>query len=173
MSTTLSPKSTAKVHAPSAPKTILLSGFIAGTLDILAAMLLAYILRKVTPNQVLQSVASGIFGEGAFTGGTTMAFLGLLFHYTIAYCFAIGYFFVFPYVPLLLKQKILSGLLYGIFVWLLMNLVVVPLSNVNRPPLQWSSILRGVTVLMLCIGLPISLITHKYYNAKLGTAGYK
>lgn len=171
MSTTLSPKPTVEALAPSAIKTILLSGFAAGTLDILAAILLSYLLRKVPAIQVLQGVASGVFGQDAFTGGTTMALLGLLFHYLIAYCFAIGYFIVFPYVPLLLKQKVLSGLLYGIFVWLLMNLVVVPLSNVTRPPLQWDSILRGATVLMLCIGLPISLITHKYYNAKLGVKG--
>jgi uncharacterized membrane protein YagU involved in acid resistance len=166
MSTITSPKPIAKTHTHSAIKTILLSGFIAGTLDILAAFVLAYILGKVTPVRVLQSVASGAFGKDAFTGGTTTALFGLLFHYIIAYCFAIAYFIIFPYIIFLGKLKILGGLLYGIFAWLLMNLVVVPLSNVNRPSMQWDAMVRGIIVLMLCIGLPISLITHRYYITK-------
>ncbi|MEP6513205.1 MAG: hypothetical protein ABJA79_05020 [Parafilimonas sp.] len=120
MSTSLSPKSTS---SPSAAKTILLSGLVAGTLDILIAIVVyALIMHKVTAMQILQRIASGVFGKTSVGSETTMALIGLTFHYIIAYCFAIGYFIVVLYIPFLSKQKIISGLLYGIFVWLVMIL---------------------------------------------------
>ena len=63
-------------------KAILKTGLIAGTLDILAAIV---ILAKMNAVGVLQYVASGVFGKEAFSGGTTMAIAGLIFHYIIAF----------------------------------------------------------------------------------------
>jgi uncharacterized membrane protein YagU involved in acid resistance len=162
MSTTIS-----KTNSPSAGKTILLSGFVAGTMDMLAAILVySVIMQKVTTIQILHGIAAGVFGKDTVGSSTTMALIGLLFHYIIAYCFAIGYFIVYPYIPLLRKQKILSGLLYGLFVWAVMNLIVVPLSNAYHGSFKWDSALRAAAILMICIGLPISLITHSYYQSK-------
>lgn len=124
-------------------------------------------MQVVTATQILHGIAAGVFGKNASAGGAGMMLLGLLFHFIIAYCFATGYFIVFPYVPFLRKQKIISGLLYGIFVWLVMNLVVLPLSNAYHAPLKWDSVIRAVIILMLCVGLPVSLITHKYYASKI------
>jgi uncharacterized membrane protein YagU involved in acid resistance len=131
----------------SSAKTILLSGFVAGALDILAAIIVySVIMNKVTATQILQGIAAGVFGKDAYTGGTLMVFRGLLFHFIIAYCFAIGYFILFPYLPFFRKKKILSGLLYGIFVWLVMNFVVIPLSNAYHAPFKWDSALRVVVI---------------------------
>ncbi|GAB3936720.1 DUF1440 domain-containing protein [Larkinella terrae] len=145
-------------------KTILLAGFTAGTLDIIAAIVLLGN-RKAVP--ILKYIASGVFGKEAFAGGTEMAVLGLLFHYTIAFSFAIAYFLLFPSLPPLLKKhKLLSGLLYGILVWCVMNLVVVPMTNVSRGPIKLESALLNMGILMVCIGLPISLIVERYYASK-------
>ena len=151
----------------SAVTTILLSGFVAGTLDILAAFT-AYslIFSNVSPIRILQSIASGMFGQEAFAGGWRMGLLGLLFHYLIAFSWTIFFFLIFPYIPFLRKQKVISGLLYGVFVWIVMNLVVLPLSNINRQSLTLSGVLIGAVILMLCIGLPISLLVHKHYASK-------
>jgi len=152
----------------SAAKTILLSGFIAGTMDMLAAILVySVVMQKVTAVQILHGIAAGVFGKNTVGNSTTMAFIGLGFHYIIAFCFAIGYFLVYPHVPFLRKQKIISGLLYGIFVWAVMNLFVVPMSNANHGPFAWPSAIRAAAILMICIGLPISLITSRYYKSKL------
>jgi hypothetical protein len=154
-------------NSPSAAKTILLSGFVAGTMDMLAAILVySGIMQKVTIMQILHGIAAGVFGKDTVGSSTTMALLGLAFHYIIAYCFAIGYFIVYPHISFLRKQKIISGLLYGIFVWAVMNLIVVPLSNTYHAPFKWDSALRAAVILMFCIGLPISLITHRYYKSK-------
>jgi hypothetical protein len=145
-------------------KTMLLSGFIAGTLDILGAILVYVVIQgKTTTLKMSQSIASGIFGKGAYAGGMTMACYGLMFHFLIAFSFAAGYFLSFPYIPFLQKQKIISGVLYGIFIWLVMNLIVIPFVFARRAPITWSSSLRAIAILIVMIGLPVSFITHKYY----------
>lgn len=154
-----------RINNPSPLKTILLSGFIAGSLDILGAIIVySIMMQKATATSILQSVASGAFGKDAFNGGTTTAGYGLLFHFIIAYCFAIAYFLFYPLLPFLKYNKIISGLFYGIIVWLIMNLIVLPQTNAYHGSFQWSSALTGCSILMLCIGLPIAAITDKYYR---------
>jgi len=153
-------------------KTILLAGFIAGTLDILVAIFVyAVIMDKATAQQVLQSVASGVFKKEAYSGGWEMALYGLGLHYCIAFAFAIFFFVVFPFVPFLKKNKIVSGLLYGVFVWIVMNLGVLSVVFPNRPPMTWDGVLIGAVILMLMIGLPISIFTNRYYSQKINSQG--
>jgi uncharacterized membrane protein YagU involved in acid resistance len=152
----------------SATKTILLTGFIAGTLDMLGAIVVYCIIMKVvTPVQLLNGIASGIFGKTVIGSTTVMAVFGLLFHYFIAFCFTTGYFLVYPRVKLLHGNVIITGLLYGVFVWIVMNLIVLPLSNARHAPFSWIPALRGASILMLCIGLPIALLTARYYKRQI------
>ena len=144
-------------------KAILKTGLVAGTLDILAAIVL---LAKMNVAGVLQYIASGVFGKEAFSGGLAMAIVGFIFHYIIAFSFTTLYFFIFPYVPFLRKQKLAGGVLYGVVVWSVMNLVIVPLSNTNMSPLTWSGASLNMAILIACIGLPISLLTSQYYSSK-------
>jgi uncharacterized membrane protein YagU involved in acid resistance len=95
-----------------------------------------------------------------------MSLYGLGFHFLIALSFTIFFFAIFPYISFLKKHAILSGLLYGIFVWMVMNLGVLPLLHVSKLPTKWDSIARGAGILMLCIGLPISLVANKFYSGK-------
>lgn len=148
-------------------KTILLSGFIAGSLDILTAFFVYVILLKETTSvMILRFIASGVFHTKAFTGGIIMAFYGLVFQYIIAFCFVIFYFLIYRYLPFLQKQKIISGLLYGIFVWCVMNLGVLPIVFVHPVRFKFHSFLIAVSILMIMIGLPIAIMTHKYYSLK-------
>lgn len=146
--------------------TVFLSGLIAGTLDILAAIVIyALILQKTTPLKILQSIASGVFKKEAYTGGPEMAWYGLGFHFLIALLFAWFYFTIYPYLPLLKKSTLAAGILYGILVWIVMNLVVLP---IVFPVLPTKSLdfptLLSVLILIFCIGLPIACITRKYYD---------
>jgi len=137
-------------------------------MDILAAILVySVIMQKVTAAQILHGIAAGVFGKTTVGSPTVMALIGLAFHYFIAFCFAIAYFVAYPHIPFLRKQKIISGLLYGIVVWAVMNLIVVPMSNAYHAPFAWPSAIRAAAILMICIGLPISFITSRYYKSKL------
>jgi len=148
--------------------TILTSGLIAGTLDILAAILIyAVILQKTTGVKILQSIASGVFKKEAYTGGSQMALYGLLLHYFIALAFALLYFLVYPYLPFLKKNTIISGILYGIFVWLVMSFIVLPIAFPLLPEKHFDfPLILSMLILMFCIGLPIALLTRKYYASE-------
>ncbi|MEO8108584.1 MAG: hypothetical protein ABI594_01060 [Ginsengibacter sp.] len=109
-------------------KTILFAGLLVGSLDILTAFVDYYIQSGKGPAGVLKFVASGVFGASAFSGGAIMIFWGLLFHYIIAFCFTIFFIWVYPRFSFLRKNIIITAVVYGLFVWLVMNRVVVPLS---------------------------------------------
>lgn len=146
-------------------KAILMAGLVAGTLDILSAIIANSLWAGAfMPIRLLQGVASGAFGRAAFEGGTTMAIAGLLFHYFIAFTWVLIYFLLFPYIPFMRKHKILSGLLYGIIVWVIMNRVVIPLSQIRMGPFRWDRALINMAILMVMIGLPASLFAHWYYT---------
>ena len=152
---------------PSALKTILLVWLTAGCLDLLGAITVySLIMQRVTTMRLLQGIARGALGNSAYEGGIATALAGVGFHFIIALCFAVFYFFIFPYIPFLKKQRIISGLLYGIFIWCVMNLAVLPLLQIANIPTKWDSIVRGALILMFCIGWPISLIVSRYYILK-------
>lgn len=147
---------------------IFLSSLIAGTLDILAAIFFyALLFQKTTPVKILQSIASGIFKKEAYSGGSQMALYGLLLHYFIAFVFASFYFTIYPYFSYFKKNTLLSGVFYGIFVWITMNLVVLPVVFPVLPEKHFDfPLLLSILILIFCIGIPIAFITQKYYSLR-------
>src|SRR5207248_6195028 len=144
---------------PSAIQTILSAGLVAGCFDLLSAIIVySVVMQRTTDTKLLQGIGRAAFGSEAFDSDTSLALSGVAVHFFIAFSFATFYFFVFPYVAFLRRQRILGGLLYGIFAWCVMNLAVLPIFHVANIPHKWDSILRGVVILMFCIGLPISMI---------------
>ena len=144
-------------------KTIFLSGFAAGTLDILCAI---FILAGGNAEGVFRFIAKGAVGTAAFEGGPEMIALGALFHYIIALGFAAGYFLVYPLFPVLGRYRIISGLLYGVFIWVFMNYLVLPLTYSPPGPFTIETAWKGILILMLAVGLPVSLITAHYYTGR-------
>ena len=147
-------------------KRILLATIIAGTLDILAAILVYdIIMQRVTAMQILNGIAMTVFGK--ISGNEIiMALVGLLIHYIITFCFAAAYFLLFPYISFLKKNILISGLLYGILVWFIMNVIIVPAATGHRAPFLLPAFLRQIITLIVCIGLPIAFISAKYYEQK-------
>jgi hypothetical protein len=145
-------------------KAILFAGLLAGTLDILSAFIHVYIVTGGSPVLVLYFIASAVFGEDAYAGGAGMAMLGLLFHYIIAYGWTVLYFLAFPHVSFLSKNKYVSGILYGAFVWVCMNRIVVPLTLVKTGPFDVAKAALQMGILMVCIGLPIAILADRLYK---------
>lgn len=140
-------------------KTVVLTWLLAGTLDALAAM----IVYQIKPLPLFRYIASGALGPDAMSAGIGMALVGLLFHYFIAFFWTILFFIIYPKVALLSWNRFVTGLLYGIVVWGVMNLVVVPLTTINRAPFTFQSAAIGAVILMFAIGLPISFFIGRYY----------
>lgn len=144
---------------------IVLTGLLAGTWDILAAFTHAFVANETTPIRVLQFIASKAVGPDAFSGGVPMALLGLFFHYIIAFSWTTLFFLLYPRLRFLSGNKIIVGLGYGVFVWLMMSFVVLPIVNGAFQPFHLQSVI-GMVILMVCIGLPISWMASKYYSGK-------
>ncbi|HJQ27163.1 MAG TPA: hypothetical protein VKA60_24960 [Blastocatellia bacterium] len=160
----------AQEYSPAPRKTypaIFWAGLIAGTLDITAACITST-LRGGSPLRVLRYVAGGLLGPEAFAGGFGIAALGLLLHYCIATTWAAIYYAASRKLDLLVRRAVVCGLLYGIVVWCVMNLVVLPLSALPKASFTVSGVLIGATILMFCIGLPIALIVRRYCDQSVG-----
>jgi uncharacterized membrane protein YagU involved in acid resistance len=153
---------TAATNAPHAVPAILLAGFACGVLDITAAFIVYGSMFHVGPIRILHNVASGLLGRNAYTGGLATAAVGLLCHFAIAFGAATVFFFLSRAFPFLLSQAALWGALYGIAVYYFMNRIVVPISNVAKTPFSLKMMFIGVATHILCIGLPIALVTRRF-----------
>lgn len=136
----------------------LLGALIAGTLDISYACVYSYLRRGTRPATILRSVASGAFGQSAFTGGTRMVVLGGIFHFLIAITAAVVYYVASRGLRILITRAAICGIVYGLCVYLVMNLVVLPLSAIPfKMSYPWPSLIGGLLIHMFGIGLPIAL----------------
>jgi uncharacterized membrane protein YagU involved in acid resistance len=147
-------------------KTIFWSGLVAGILDGIAAIIVLHIWFKLTPGQVMQWIASGIYGASAFAGGSATVLAGIFFHFIVAYVLAVFYFLVFPKVNLLKKRSVLSGLIFGIGIFLVMNIIVIPASNIQPSPFDLG--LASVSIIwhIVLVGIPIAVITKKHFTGQ-------
>jgi hypothetical protein len=144
-------------------KVILLTSLLVGTLDALAAI----VIYRADPIRMFQFIASGAFGAGeAFSGGTLMVILGIIFHYLIAASWVILFFLIYPASAMLKKNKYVTGVVYGIFIWIIMNQVIIPLSEIPQSAFDLKGALIGASILIFAVGLPTSLIIHRYYWRK-------
>ena len=140
-------------------KPVLAGGLIAGFLDIAAAFLV-YGLRGAPPLRILQAIASGLLGAGAFEGGLATAVLGLLLHFVIATGWTAAYYALSRKLTALSRKPVVSGAVYGVAVYFLMNLVVLPLSAVPLRPFSLDIVILIVHV--VCVGIPIALAVSRY-----------
>lgn len=137
------------------------AGFLVGSLDLAAATLNFLLSGGQKPVQLLYFIASGLIGKKAFAGGRSTAILGALLHYGIAYTWTTLFFFLYARVPFFAQNTILSGIGYGCCIWLVMTVVVLPLSQTPKRPFNLTQVFINAVILVLCIGIPLALIASK------------
>jgi hypothetical protein len=142
------------------------TALLVGTLDIASAIIKFYIERSRGPEPILKYIASGVFGQEALNGGRLMVVWGAVFHYMIAFIFTVVLFLAYPKVIKWIKNKWITGILYGLFVWAIMNLVVVPMSNTSKGSFDLTQAAIAALILIGMIGIPVALIAHHYYKKK-------
>ena len=139
--------------------TILKATAVAGTLDILAAMILTTVYGRPIP-AMLRYVASGPF-PSATGWGTGGALLGLAVHFALMAVMAATFVTAARGMPMLVHNPIPSGVAYGLITYVVMNLIVVPL----RFPAAWPPKPVGVATQLFChivlVGIPIALIVAR------------
>ena len=138
--------------------TILWAGFLVGCLDLGAASLNFFLLTKKNPINVLYFIASGLLGKSAFEGGVGIAALGAALHFVIAYSWTALFFLLSSRFSFLATYPILTGIVYGGCIWVVMNIVVLPLSQIGLRPFNPTQALINAGILMVCIGIPLAFI---------------
>lgn len=142
---------------------ILISGLIVGSFDLTAASIQTLIYQG-NIIRMFKYIATGVYGKEAMEGGGAYAVQGVLFHYCIAMIWTVIFFLIYPKIPLLSKNRILTGIGYGLVVWALMNRVVVQLSNTQKGPFNLGRAMIAAGILIVAIGIPLSFMAYKYYN---------
>ena len=142
--------------------TMLLAWLVAGTLDITYAIIMwGPVFGKITAAQLLQGISSVLIGKDALTGGMATALLGLAMHYGISLAWTLIYFFIFPRLPFLARNKWISGMLYGVFVWAMMSLVILPLVTGRAWHYSTMAFIKNIAPMVLLFGPAIALIIKK------------
>lgn len=146
---------------------ILWIGLVAGTLDI-TENIVFNAFRGITPWQIFQFIASGLLDGRSFQLGWASVVLGVVIHYAIALIWTAIFYVAATRFNVLSRRPILSGLLYGVLVYAIMNFVVLPLSAVPPRPSASTIVVRinAVLALMFCIGLPVALLVKSAREAE-------
>lgn len=136
---------------------------IAGTLDILDALIFYKIRANVPPARLLQGIASHLIGKSAFSGGMRSATLGLALHYLIALCWVTAFAVCAHHVRLLLRKPVLCGVLYGVLIYAVMNFIVVP-HTANPSHLAYNPInlLNGILAIVLFMGVLVAVLVRRF-----------
>jgi hypothetical protein len=145
-------------------KSALLTGLLAGTLDLSGAVISFIISNGRFPGKILEYIASAAFGKQAINGSISL--WGAFFHYFIAISFSVFYFIIYPKEKFLQHNIFISAVVYGLFAWAVTNMVVLPLSALNSPviPVNYFAAAKAAVVLVICIGLPIAFFAKKFYS---------
>lgn len=158
--TTLIEKTTFSV-SDRALKTIGLGGLTVGMLDCFAANLNA-MLAGLNPIAVWKYVASGILGKSSYEYTWESIVFGLVIHFVIAFVVTTIYYLASFRLPELIQYPLIFGLLYGIAVYFVMGYVITPLSAAAKLPTSYTSIMIGILIHIICVGLPISFIVKRF-----------
>jgi len=99
----------------------------------------------------------------AFEGGIATALLGVFFHLIISFVIAGVFILIASRIPLLRRYAIVGSLLYGFGVFIVMNMVVTPLSAtppLPAPTTPW--LIEGILEHILLVGLPLGILVQRH-----------
>ncbi len=140
-------------------KMLIIGGLVVGALDFLDAVVFFGLRSGTTPVRIGQSIAAGLQGRAAFSGGLPSAALGVLLHFFIAFVIVVVYYFAARAIPVLAAHPIVCGAIYGVGAYCVMNYIVIPLSatggRLGLAP--WPVLANGVLIHIFGIGIPAAL----------------
>jgi hypothetical protein len=151
-----------------AVRRVLLAGAVVALLDIgFAYVYFALILGLVDGiGGVFQSIAAGLLGRAAFQGGLATAALGAVLHVVIAYAWTCIFFVAVRGWDGLRRMTrttagaAVVGLVFGMLVWVVMDLVVLKLSRARSLPPSNPRFWINLAQHAVMVGLPIALIVR-------------
>ena len=144
-------------------RAILYGGLTVGALDALDAIVFFGLRSGVGPLRVFRGIAAGLIGRtAALEGGLATALLGVVIHFTIATTIVTVYALASRRLAFLTRQPFLWGPVYGVAVYFVMNLVVIPLSAIHGTglPSAVPVLLNGLLIHIVGVGTPSALFAR-------------
>ena len=144
---------------------IALAAVVAGSLDLIFAFTFHGVMSHVSPTRVLQSIATGWFGMDALNGGVSTAAIGFFSHYGILLGAALVYYGATQVCPWLDRHAYLCGMVFGIGIYGVMHLVVLPLSN--APAFKGTTVgtIADFSMHVLVIGPAMALTLRRFVQS--------
>jgi len=141
-------------------RTILTAGLVVGVLDISSAFVIWW-QRSVGIQRGLQGIAAGLLGANSFDGGLLTAGVGLALHFFVAFVVVTVFYLASRKIQLLTGHPVVSGVLYGIAVYIVMYWLVLPAAFPTFRHRLGNELL-AVAIHISLIGLPCALIVGRY-----------
>lgn len=145
-------------------KPIAIATAVAGTLDILFAMILTLLFGRQIP-AMLRYVASGPFPAAADMGWVG-ALLGLAVHFALMTIMVTLFVLLVRWKPQRLETPYRTGIAYGVLTYFVMNWAVVPLRFATPLPPKPMSIATQMFAHVILVGIPFALIAVRYLRPR-------
>jgi hypothetical protein len=139
---------------------ILAAGLVVGVLDISSAFVIWW-QRGVGLRRGLQGIAAGLLGANSFHGGLITAALGLGLHFFVAFVVVSIFYLASRKIEFLTIHPVVSGILYGIGVYMVMYWFVLPTAFPTFRHRLGNELL-AIAIHISLIGLPCALIVRRY-----------
>jgi hypothetical protein len=135
-----------------------------GLLDILDAFVFFWARSGAKPTRILQAISAGVLGrQAAIAGGNATAVLGLALHFFIAFSIVTVLYLAARQMPSLVRKPFITGPVYGLIVYAVMNYVVIPLSAAagagGLPPVP--VLINGLLIHMFGVGIPAAFFVRE------------
>jgi hypothetical protein len=151
------------VRVLSPVRAVVLGGLTVGVLDGLDAVVFFGLRSGVGPVRIFKGIAGGLLGrEAAAAGGWPTALLGVVLHFTIATTIVAVFYLLSRRFGFLTRRPFVWGPVYGVAVYLTMNLVVLPLSALHGTGLPQAVpvLLNGLLIHIVGVGTPSALFAR-------------
>ena len=148
-------------------RAILYGGLTVGTLDLIDAFVFFGLRSGSRPMAILHSIAAGFLGrDAARAGGVTTAIVGLFSHVLVAFCIVTVYVVLSRLLPVMRKQWLICGIVFGVIAYLVMTWFVVPMSNAGNHTITFALpatpiMINGILIHMFGVGLPAAYFASK------------
>jgi hypothetical protein len=148
-------------------RAILYGGLTVGTLDLLDAFIFFGLRSGAQPMGILHSIAAGFLGrDAARSGGLPTAIVGLFSHYLVAFSIVTVYVLLSRVMPLLRKQWMVCGLVFGVMAYFVMTWFVVPMSNAGNHQVTFALpvtpvMINGILIHMFGVGVPAAFFASR------------
>ena len=141
-------------------RAILTAGLVVGILDISSAFVIWW-QRGIGTRRGLQGIAAGLLGANSYDGGVVTAGLGLALHFFVAFVVVTIFYLASRRIAFLRIHPVVSGVLYGIGVYIVMYWFVLPTAFPTFRHRLGNELL-AVAIHISLIGLPCAFIVAHY-----------